>query len=105
VGTDQKKVEEAKRVIIDVVQTSKTSEELLEKAKSLAKGKLAFAFESPSQILRSAAFNITFKGKPKNHQELLDEINSVTIEEVEQAVNKYLTPEKLTTVSLVPKQK
>jgi len=104
-GTDYKRKEEAKSAVIEVIQNSKKSPDLLEKAKLFAKGTIVSAFEDTENIIRSAGIEITSKGKPRSYQEKIEEIQSITIEEVEKAVDLYLSPERLTEISLVPKQK
>lgn len=102
-GTSPERKEEAKRAVVEVIQGSKKSDALLEKTKVFIKGRLAFAFEDTIRILEGAAFDITSGGRPENLQEKLKKIQSITIEEVEKAVDSYLFPERLTEVSLVPK--
>jgi predicted Zn-dependent peptidase len=103
IGTSPDKMEEAADCIINVVQESKDSQELLEKAKKSLRGKLAFRFESPKEILQSALFDIIYRGKPRGYEEILEEMQSISIEEVEAAVNRYLNPERILKVALIPK--
>ena len=89
--------------IKEVEPKNKGSQELLEKAKKSIKGKLSFRFESPKEILRQALLEITFRGKPRGYEETLEEINPISIEEIEKAVDRYLSPERILKVALVPK--
>ena len=99
----KKEEKELAAASVQVTVLSKFSEDLLDKAKCLARGRLAFGFESPSRIIQAAANNIIFNGKPRGYKELIGEIESFTIEEIENTANKYLDPEKMKAVSLVPK--
>lgn len=102
-GTDPKRIEEAEKAIHEVIYQAKTSSFLLENAKQLVRGSLAFAFETPRQLIYSSSMELTFYGKPRGYKERLEEVESVTIEEVEDVVNRYLTPNKIVKVVLLPK--
>jgi len=102
-GTDYKRKEEAKSAVVEVIQNSKKSQNLLERAKLFVKGRIAFAFEDAGNIIKNAGFDITFRGRPKSYKEKINEVQSITIKEVEKVVDLYLSSERLTEVSLVPK--
>lgn len=104
VGTDPRRAEEAFQAVLKVVGESKNSKQLLEKAKRLELGRLALENEGIGHILSRAASEIgRGADHPKSYQELVSEIESVTIEEVEGAVDTYLSPEKIVRAILVPK--
>lgn len=102
-GTDPKRIREAEKAIHEIICQTKTSSLLLETAKQLVRGSLAFAFETPRQLIYSASMELTRYGKPRGYKERLKEVESVTIEEVEGVVNRYLAPEKIVKVALLPK--
>lgn len=103
IGTSPDKVDEAADCIIKVIQESKNSQKLLEKAKKSIRGKLAFQFESPQSILQSSLLDILYQGKPRGYDEIIKEIGSITIEEVKEAVNRYLDPARIVKVTLLPR--
>ena len=60
-------------------------------------------FENTDQIINMAAADIIERGEPKNYKTLKQEIESVSIKEVEEAVNTFLTPDKIKQIILMPK--
>jgi len=60
-------------------------------------------FENTDQIINLAAADIIERGEPKNYKTLKQEIESISIREVEEAVNAFLTPDKIKQVILMPK--
>ncbi len=105
VGTDPENYRKAEQLILRVIQDSKKDKNLLEKTRTSMLGKLALVFEDIQLLVHSAAENILAESGPKGYDEIKEEINSVTIEEVEAAVDKYLAPETTAGVVLLPKPK
>ncbi len=104
IGTDPAKYEEAQSIILDIIEKSKNDSELLEKARALRIGRLNLAGEKASESMNSVMADLRTGREPKTYQQKLDRINSVTIEDVKKAVEKYLTSEKMTRVLLKPKE-
>jgi len=104
IGTDPKRYQEAIDVSLDVVRESKNDEPLLAKAKDMMLGSLALQFEHTGGILESAAFSTLFDGQPKGYDELMKEIQEITIDDVTSAVDMYLKPEDMRKVLLVPNE-
>ena len=102
-GTKPESIKEAEEAIYEVISQVKNSRLLLENAKRMLRGNLTFVFESPSQLIDSAGLELTFSNKLKGYDERLKEIESVTIEEVEDVADRYLKPEKIVKVALLPK--
>lgn len=103
VGTSPKKAQIALKTIFEVVKTNRANAELFEEAKELLKGRIALRNESPADILPKLALDIALEGKPKLIQETLEEIASITLDEVTAAVDKYLKPESFVQVFVAPK--
>lgn len=104
VGTEPAKYTKAVELIYQVIEKSKNDESLLQRARTLWLGRLALSYESTSDILMSAIGGVLKTGKPKSQKERMDIVKSVTIEDVEKAVNAYLNPEMMAKVLLKPKQ-
>ncbi|PIP50476.1 MAG: hypothetical protein COX12_01090, partial [Candidatus Brennerbacteria bacterium CG23_combo_of_CG06-09_8_20_14_all_44_41] len=87
IGTDPKRFQEAIDVSLDLIRQCKTNESLLQKAKDLRLGSLAMKFESTAGILQSAAQGTMIDGQPKGYDELMKEIQEITIDDVTSAVD------------------
>jgi len=103
IGTDPKRKDEAFEASMKVVEQAKNSEELLGRAKKLILGQLAFRYEDSEKIIHQAVKEIALRDKPSSYQELIQKIQVVTVKDIEEAVNLYLTPEKMVKVMLIPK--
>lgn len=104
IGTDTKRYQEAIKASLRVIEKSKTNKSLLEKTKIMELGHLALAYENPSSIINRAASQISQYGRPLDYAELQQEIKSITIQDIEEAVNRYLKPSEIRQVFLVPKE-
>ncbi len=103
IGTDPARKEEAIEASLNIIGQCRDSSELLERAKRLALGGLAtYQNESPHSITIRATKEIGREGEPKNYDELVSMVKSVGIDEVEEAVNEFLSPPKIVKVMLVP---
>ena len=102
IGTDAKRYKEAIDTSIAIVQNNRANTELLEKAKNLRKGRLSLRFENPGGILESAANDLLTQENPRGYDEVLEEIQSITIDDVTRAVSTYLSPEQFRHILLVP---
>lgn len=100
IGTNKHR--EAKDLILKVIKECKNDRELLERAKSLALGKLALSNENPAMIMNIMARDILYRGEPKTKQDIINEIKSIKIEEIEEAVSRYLKEENLNKVIVGP---
>lgn len=107
VGTDTSKHGEVIDTVHKVFSQSKNSRELFEKTKTKVLGYFALRsdFLNPKSIVQSSAISIVIRGKPITLKEREKEIQSITLEQVEAAVNKYLNPDKLTAVVVGPEMK
>ena len=103
IGTDPERYKQAIELTLEIVEKNKNNKELLERAKKIALGKLVMGFENTDQIINLAAADIIERGEPKNYKTLKQEIESISIREVEEAVNAFLTPDKIKQVILMPK--
>lgn len=103
VGTDPKRYREAIAAAHDVIAQAKTDAPLFERAKEVTMGRLALSFESTAQIISSAAQDVALLGKPRGYDEIEQEIMSITIGDIQHAVETYLRPDKMKTIMLLPK--
>lgn len=104
VGTDPSKYEEAQKLILDIIESSKNDIPLLAKARQLRLGRLDLASEGSANVLQSAAGSLAIGREPRTREQRIERIKSVTIRDVEKAVNKYLNPERMIRVLLKPKK-
>ena len=102
IGTDAKRYKEAIDAIMEVIQKNKNNEKLLEKAKQVLLGRLDFIFEIPKGILDNASYDLAVLDEPRGYEQIIKEIKSVTINNIEAAVDKYLKPEMFYTTMLAP---
>ncbi len=103
IGTDPKRYKEAIDVAVEVIQKNKSNRDLKKKAGDLILGRLSLIFENPGKIIESAAHDILYGEKPKGYDEIKNEIESISIQDVEKAVDTYLNPEDIRQILLVPK--
>ncbi|OGY39301.1 MAG: hypothetical protein A2418_00440 [Candidatus Brennerbacteria bacterium RIFOXYC1_FULL_41_11] len=103
IGTDPLKYEEAITVAMDVVQNNKNNESLRKRAIDLILGRLSLSFENPGRIIENAAHDILHGEEPKSYKEIMKEIESISIKDIEKAVDTYLKPEDIRQVILAPK--
>ena len=92
-GVDPKRVEEAVRVIIDeyrkIVKSPQISKEELKKAKEFIKGHLVLELEDSRSVSGFYAQQELLEKEINNPDEILAEIDSVTVEKVEKAAKTY----------------
>lgn len=102
-GIKRERYEEAIKCASEIVQEYAINETRLEHAKKAGIGSLALEFDvSPASILRKTAFDIISFGKPQNYEEVKRGIETVTTQDIEAVVKKFLKPENFTTVLLMP---
>lgn len=89
-ATDPNKYQETVEAIFKVLNKSKTDAELLKKAKKRILGSLAIRYENPIRVASDAASGASIFGQPCDREDLLAEIDSISIEEVESAATKNL---------------
>ena len=88
---------------MDVVQNNKNNESLRKRAIDLILGRLSLSFENPGRIIENAAHDILHGEEPKSYKEIMKEIESISIKDIEKAVDTYLKPEDIRQVILAPK--
>lgn len=103
IGTDQKRYKEALEAIHQVIEKSKSDENLLNKVKNLKLGRLMLNSEDTGQIIQRAADDILFLGNPRGFEEIKKEIEEINIENIKESVDKYLNQESIFTTMLAPK--
>jgi predicted Zn-dependent peptidase len=103
IGTDPKRYQEAVDVSLSLISQCKNDGALLKKAKDLVLGNLAMRFENTGGIIQTASHSTMINGYPKGYDELVQDINEITVQDVSSAVDQYLKPENIRQVLLVPK--
>lgn len=101
-GTEPKKYRHAIEAIFSVLEKSRTDSGLLRKVKQLRLGNLAIAYESTLSILKSAVTETYLFGRPRNLEEIRKEIETVQMEEIIEAFDRFLGREKFFTNILAP---
>lgn len=102
VGTDHKKYKQAIEAIFQIIEKYKTDKKLLEKVKNIKLGRLALDYEDTGEILFQAADDIVYLDRPRGFDEIKEEIQSVKIENITKAVDKYLRKDLFFTTILAP---
>lgn len=105
IGTSSEKLLKAKELILKVIEDCKNDRKLLERAKSLALGRIELEYESTAGIVFSASNDFAYSEEPKGLEEIKQEIESFTIEEIEAVVDKYLTPKRMVVSTVEPGEK
>jgi len=103
IGTDPKRYKEAISATLEVIEKSKSDENLLNKVKNLQLGQLMLSYEDTREVIYSAADDILFLGRPRGFEEIKKEIEEVSIEDIKKSVDKYLNPDSIFTTMLAPK--
>lgn len=75
----------------------------LRKAKEFTKGSLALSLESVTNRMTKIAKSYIYFGKVKTYDDVVDEINSVNLEDVNKFAISFFDPENFTNISVVPK--
>lgn len=101
-GVDPKRVSDAIQVMIEEYRKTKEnqtknaiSNEEVKKAKEFVKGHMVLELEDSRAVASLYASQELLEDRIKNPDELLEEIDKVTIDQVRDAANKYLVNEKL----------
>ena len=102
IGTDPKRYKEAVDATLEVIQESRSDKVLLERAKALRIGRLALNFENMSNVIGTAASDITFLGAPRGYKQIKSEIEKVTIGDIKKSVDRYLSKDEMFRAMLVP---
>lgn len=101
-GVDKTRIKEAIEVVRDELlkvgaDGEITPEELL-KAKEYMKGHFVLDLEDTRSVAIHYAADLILKGEMQNPEEIMKEIDSVTLEEVQTAARKYIKKEKMNLV-------
>jgi predicted Zn-dependent peptidase len=107
VGTDPKKWENVIKIVKMVIEKSKNSKRLFGQTKMRLLGSMAVVFDEagPDRRISSAVNSIILRGQPRTFEDIKKEIESITLDQVEAAVDKYLNPDRLTVVVVGPEIK
>jgi predicted Zn-dependent peptidase len=103
VSTKPESYEEVISLILKVIEDNKNSVQLFNKTKQRVIGSLFLSFDDPDWIIFKAAQDIIYQGKPVGYQEFIKEMDSITIKDIENAVDTYLTPNNWRRILMLPK--
>ena len=104
-GTDPKKYQEAIDVSLEIINSNKNNQQLMTKAKDLTLGRLSLVFDDPKSILNLAISDVLIGEEPKTYNQIKQEIEKISIDDIEEAVSNYLLKGNLRQVLLVPQIK
>ena len=104
-GTDPKKYQEAVKVALEIIDSNKNNQKLMSKAKNLTLGRLSLAFDDPKSILNLAVSDILIGEEPKTYDQIKEEIEKISINDIEKAVDNFLLKDDLRQVLLIPQIK
>ena len=82
--------------------TEKITEEELAKAKKRTKSRFAFAAETVSEIGETIGYYMTVCDDLKLIEDYLSDLDSITIEDLEETIRKYLSIDNAVISVLVP---
>ena len=83
---------------LELIRNQPVSEDEFTRAKEALKNKFIFRFQTSARILKQIIF-VEYQGLPEDYLETyLDNIESVTLEDIQQTARKYIHPDKLTLV-------
>jgi len=98
VGTGKESTNKAIDSICDVIWKYKNDSVLLDRTKTFLLGSLDLKYQSAMYILADTVEDLSLSGVPADYWEKVEDIKSITIDEVEYCVEKYLTQDKFKTV-------
>ncbi len=102
IGTDPKKYQEAIKVALEIINSNKNNQKLMDKAKDLTLGRLSLVFDDPKSILNLTVSDILIGEEPKTYNQIKEEIEKISINDIEKAVDNYLLNDNLRQVLLLP---
>lgn len=98
-GVDKNRIDEAIKVVRDellkIGNDGELTQEELKKAKEYMKGHFILDLEDTRSVASHYSTDLILKGKMENPDEVIKQIDSVTLEEVVFAARKYLLPENM----------
>ncbi|NQD69408.1 insulinase family protein [Sphingobacterium shayense] len=106
-GTDQEKVEKAKKLVfkeLDKLKDKGVSEGQLKKAKHKFKGQIALAEESRMSMIIAAAKNVMDYNRVVSLAEVFNKIDEVSTSELLTIANDVFDANKLSSMSFVPEE-
>ncbi|HZZ99396.1 MAG TPA: pitrilysin family protein [Candidatus Paceibacterota bacterium] len=101
-ATAPDKYQEAIDSALMVLENTKKDHIRFEKSKKRKMGSLALNNENPLNVLLGAESDITFFGRPFGYEELKSITESLTLEDIEKTVDKYLKREQFYKILLLP---
>lgn len=101
-ATSKEKIQEVIDLSLSTLFANKNNENLLKKAKNMELGKIARQFENPLDIIVEAAYSVSFAKQPLGYKETEFIIEDISIRDIKTVVDKYLRPDKFTSVILAP---
>ena len=104
-NTSSQNYEEINKLVLSIIDQTKEDKNRFEKTKSMMLGELSFYFESPLNIISSAAKEMVYFGKPIGYKEYKEKIENLNFEKIKKVVEKYLNQQNSYLNILLLKQK
>ncbi len=102
--TSPKQYKKAMEAIFGVIQDTKTNQKILERAKTSWVGNLIMASDNLSDVIDAAASDIVYFGAPRSFNQIKSDIEIVTIDDIQNVVDRYLPRERFSTAMIVPRK-
>jgi len=104
-GVNVKKIDEAIKIILNEywrLCQEKVRPEELKKTKELLKGRLILSLEHSDLVAEKYALQTLLEGKIRDPQEIIEEIEKITINDIQRIARDIFTPEKLNLAVIGP---
>jgi len=105
IGTKPEAYRKVISLIFKAIKESKNSSLLLKKTKQRVKGRLFLTLDDPLWNFREAVQEVIHYGKPDNLQEFIKEIDSISIRDIKNVVEKVLQPSNFRRIIMLPSKK
>lgn len=101
-GTKPEAYQEVISLIFKIIKESKNNAQLLAQAKRKIKGRLLLLLDNPLFLLKRSANELVYYGRPRNFQEILQDLEVITIKDIKRAVEAYLMPDNFYRIIMLP---
>ncbi len=103
--TNPRRYQNAIDAVLAVIQNTKDSEKVLERAKNAWIGSLSLAWDDLGNVIEDSTTDILDFGMPQSLEQTRSKIEHATIDDIRGVVEKYLVNDHLVRAILLPKTK